>query len=74
MFLSLRIENFKRFKSIEVPLEEFPLVIFGPNGSGKTQLLWSLTLFFRAFNLGYKNSTHKDKIFRSLHLGRPLPD
>eukprot|EP01103_Thecamoeba_quadrilineata_P019708 TRINITY_DN8102_c0_g1_i1.p1 TRINITY_DN8102_c0_g1~~TRINITY_DN8102_c0_g1_i1.p1 ORF type:complete len:595 (-),score=127.94 TRINITY_DN8102_c0_g1_i1:31-1776(-) len=47
---SLTVKNFKRFSSLTLPLDSDCLVIMGPNGSGKTQLLYALLLFLRAHN------------------------
>ena len=53
--MSLNIENFKKFKEINLPLEREELLITGENGSGKTQILWTYLIFFRAFNSNFKN-------------------
>ena len=45
------ILNFKRFDKLEISIPlSGQLVIFGPNGSGKTQLLWAFVLYFRGHN------------------------
>jgi len=42
--LKVRVENFKRFETLEVPLEPLNCLV-GPNNSGKTTLLQALALF-----------------------------
>eukprot|EP00300_Choanocystis_sp_HF-7_P007073 c1506_g1_i1.p1 GENE.c1506_g1_i1~~c1506_g1_i1.p1 ORF type:complete len:550 (+),score=103.58 c1506_g1_i1:37-1686(+) len=43
--------NFKSLDcELRIPLDQQDLVIFGPNGSGKTQIIWALLIFFRFFN------------------------
>jgi len=42
--LKVRVENFKRFQTLEVPLEPLNCLV-GPNNSGKTTLLQALALF-----------------------------
>ena len=41
---TVRIENFKRFESLEVELQSLDCLV-GPNNSGKTTLLQALALF-----------------------------
>eukprot|EP00742_Colponemidia_sp_Colp-10_P004129 GILJ01004407.1.p1 GENE.GILJ01004407.1~~GILJ01004407.1.p1 ORF type:complete len:346 (-),score=32.39 GILJ01004407.1:86-1123(-) len=57
---TLTITNFKRFPKLEIRLHQ-DLVIFGPNGSGKTQVLWGLLLYFRAHNLRVQGSKYIDQ-------------
>ncbi len=57
--LSLHLHNFKRFDDLTINLKEHALLISGPNGSGKTQLLWALLLFFRAINTRAEDSQRK---------------
>lgn len=45
----LKLENYKKFDFLEVPLSEFQ-VIMGANGSGKTQILWAIILVLRSYN------------------------
>lgn len=42
--LKVRVENFKRFETLEIPLEPLNCLV-GPNNSGKTTLLQALALF-----------------------------
>ena len=44
LITNVKIENFKRFKFLEVPLRPFDCLV-GPNNSGKTTLLQALALF-----------------------------
>lgn len=49
---TLKIVNFKKFKELYLPLtKKNPLLIYGGNRTGKTQILWAYLLFFRAHNL-----------------------
>lgn len=54
--ISLTIDNYKRFPSFKIDLEKNILIFTGPNGSGKTQLLWSCLIFFHAFNRNCRKS------------------
>lgn len=53
MFLPLKLtlKNYKCFPSIAIPLDQPILIIYGSNGSGKTQLIWAILLFLRAYNI-----------------------
>jgi energy-coupling factor transporter ATP-binding protein EcfA2 len=59
----LEINNFKRFPSLDVNLKAPSLLITGPNGCGKTQLLWAILLFFRAYNSRIDEEDKKRKKF-----------
>jgi len=47
----LSLKNYRDLKRLKFPLEHPSLLILGANGSGKTQLLHSLLLYFRAYNI-----------------------
>ncbi|KJE90476.1 hypothetical protein CAOG_01786 [Capsaspora owczarzaki ATCC 30864] len=56
--LSLRLQNFKRFHDLVFKFSSSPKVIAGRNGFGKTQLLWAIMVYLRAYNARVeKNST-----------------
>ncbi len=59
MIHELVIENFKRFAYLKIDFAKSKdhLVIYGPNGSGKTQLLWALMLFFRGTLTSNRNTS-----------------
>jgi hypothetical protein len=59
---SLQIKNFKRFPDLTINLGvlDSPLLICGENGSGKTQVLWALLLFFRACNSRSQRDAPRD--------------
>ena len=42
----IRIENFRCFEDVEIPLDDYTCFI-GPNGSGKSTVLQALNVFFR---------------------------
>lgn len=54
--LSIEINNFKKFNNKTIIFKDEPLVICGCNGSGKTQLIWAILLFFRGHNLMFTDS------------------
>ena len=62
---NLKLVNFKRFPSLELPLTSPCIVIMGANGSGKTQLLHALLLFFQALKLQFPQ-TQRASITSSL--------
>lgn len=43
---SIRIENFRSFKDVTVPFNEYTCLV-GPNGAGKSTVLMALNVFFR---------------------------
>lgn len=47
---SIQLQNFKRFAGLEIQNVKRHHAIMGPNGVGKTSVLWGLLLFLRAFN------------------------
>jgi AAA15 family ATPase/GTPase len=49
---SLQLLNYKRFQEFLIPIPERELILYGPNNSGKTQIIWAFLLFFRGFNKG----------------------
>lgn len=68
--ISLCISNFKRFPELTITLRDPLLVIGGPNGSGKTQVLWALLLYFRAYNARVAGSQHFES--KKLQLAQQL--
>lgn len=66
----IEINNFKKFSTITIPLNREILTINGPSGSGKSQILYALMLFFQCHNHNYYqyskygNTLLKNKILR----------
>ena len=58
----LDIINFRRFPSISIDLNTTPLIIYGPNGSGKTQIFWSLLYFFMGHNMRFEDSLKRAEV------------
>jgi hypothetical protein len=54
---TLTLENFKRFSQLHLSFQQ-TTVIAGANGTGKTQILWALLLFARAFNTRVSTSSN----------------
>ncbi len=49
MITTLRVQNFKSLKNVEVHLEPFTVFV-GPNGSGKTSILQAIDIINQAFH------------------------
>ena len=59
---SINLQNFKQFGDLVVDRLQESHVIMGPNGFGKTTIMWGLILFFRGYNvLRLLDSSHKGK-------------
>ena len=41
---SLTIRNFRSYKELNLKLDQRPIVLFGPNGSGKTNCIEAISL------------------------------
>lgn len=53
---SVSIENFRRFEQLEIKHINDKLVIMGANGSGKTTILWALSILLHAYNQKLKKN------------------
>ena len=68
-FSQIQLENYRNFNSFSINFDKNCTVILGSNGSGKTNLLESISLFekgrgFRKENLkNIINSNNKNKMF-----------
>ena len=56
----LHLKDFKRFPEATIELSPEPRLFVGRNGSGKTQLLWAIQLFFLAYNGRSTKSTQSE--------------
>jgi len=61
----LRLENFRKFSEVEVPLKQFT-VLMGENSSGKTTVLRAIALSLRLLNDQITQPEGKGKIYSSL--------
>jgi recombinational DNA repair ATPase RecF len=43
---SLTLSHFRSHKHVQLDLDKRPVAIFGPNGSGKTNIIEAVSLFF----------------------------
>ena len=68
-FEKIRLENFRNFKEFTINFKNKCNIILGPNGSGKTNILESISLFekgrgFRKDHLkNMINNNNQDKMF-----------
>ena len=69
----LHLKDFKRFPEATLELSPEPRLFVGRNGSGKTQLLWAIQLFFLAYNeRSTKSKQSENQPFSFSNLGALL--
>jgi energy-coupling factor transporter ATP-binding protein EcfA2 len=51
---SFQVQNYKKYADFTINFPRDMLVIFGPHGSGKTQLIWAMLMFLYIHNEGHK--------------------
>jgi hypothetical protein len=61
-----RINKLQKVSWFISKFETFSTVISGSNGTGKTQIIWAITLFLRAYNSRSKDSAHSKNTTLSL--------
>ena len=59
---NLSLNNFRNYKDIELTLDKSPVIIFGENGSGKTNLLEAIS--FSAPGRGIRGVKYEDVIHK----------
>ena len=79
-FKKIKLENFRNFSNFEIEFNDQCNVIIGLNGSGKTNLLESLSMFEKGRGLrkdlfyNMINNNNKDKIFTINSIFNTLPN
>lgn len=59
----LSLYNFRNYKHVQVEFEPVPIVLYGPNGSGKTNLMEALSLF--SLGTGFRKAKLQELCYRN---------